>query len=720
MRAKLKLLYFSLNPHSTNAFQSYIKRTLQDRRNSFSIDSVNKNNTFKHASDLTFFLEDQRDLENFYVIIDYLSFYNCHLDDQTGEEDEKNKKNKVVITDKIKGDKAFSVEQASKIIARTILRYPEVMFLFDESWKETNKEDVDFTDFIFFKGCDDVSSIAKQYHQYRVFEKQPFAFIQRKWNNLYDGSNLRFAIKRYLYERLCVEQRNFERIQSSRSSHLAICVEEEHTQTLFNSYALYANGFRVWPIMSAYELKDFNEDHKKHKDLKLIIRDYDIQFPDANEDDSESELKIVGKKDDENLIDYIRGAKYLDNEKKWRALDTNSEGPNGGKNHFWNQLQGKPHYFISKGVDHIKFITSKQRYHQKQPNNGNGLFQNEKEWQYLRGLHKPVTGIYSSMHNFEEIKTCYDEAVRWTEEMRHKEKTYFIQTARKEHHHGVPLDIYDLTKGMIDRARKYQKDGKFVISAMVAQEAIEILNGFHESLMLKAYHIYAVSENAICMNLLGGNEQWLKEDAIFRINKIRHDVTRMLARKQTNKDRKDLQLNVLNQIFSDCREFCYKKEHFLSEDAFVSAMAYLNDGWDIARAWRENIKYPTDIKIDEKIENIKKQIIGLSDKIREAKGNDANNTNSMSIWLKTKNILGTLILELKYFWIAGKLWRVYDINDLPTPRQDLTWSSSNEKVAKIEDGKLDPKSSGHAVIFVYNRSMLDCYPVEVCLQEENV
>jgi len=859
MKTDNRVLYFSLNPKSVDSFYSFIEKSRLDCLYSFRVvdkelvyDKDNGNTLrFKHATDLLCFLNTfskEGNLSCLYVIIDYPSFFNKHCS--------------IIEYEKTDVLESYSVKDAAKSVRRAILQYPEVYFLFDESWNTDPCPKYPLFLF-YFDEKDYLKNVWTEHHKYVIKGENPFNAIVNGRNNLFDGSNLRYAIKRFEYKQLKVKQENFMRIQNSRNENLAICVEEEHTQTLFNSYALYANGFRVWPIMSAHELKDYNEHIEEHKDLKLIIRDYDIQFPDAD-DKKYIELEITGKGDDENLmnlIDYIRGAKYLDNEKKWRTLDANCEGTNGDNNHFWKNLHDKPHYFISKGVYHIRLITREQKYKQYQSGNDNGLFQNNQEWQFLRGLYKPVTGIYRSMHNFKEVEERYEKAVRWTEEMKNKDETYFIKTDREGHHHGVPLDIYDLTKGMIDRARKYQKDGKFVISAMVAQEAMEILNGFHESLMLKAYHIYAISENAICMNLLGGNEQWLKEDAIFRTNKIRNDVRRMLARKQTNKDRKDLQLNVLNQIFSDCREFCYEKEHFLSEDAFVSAMADLNDGWDIVpdlkefknnivRGWRENIKYPAEIRVNRKIEKLKRQITEISDRI--VTESSVDRTNSMNWWQRVKNFLHIQKLKLRYYLTVGKQWKEYalieiaqsqgnesdafaradlvegetyntytvnndltiaikimnvdvqgcdyvvikfaepvaagwklafrsgqdltdvpegatefkyifaddpnccvskegilpqiclmtssggytaplevkvigiykhetceDIDSLLKKQEDLTWSSSDENIVKVEDGRVDPKSSGHAVIFAYNRNMLDCYPVTVCLQGED-
>lgn len=632
-----QILYFSVWPGRRKEFT----KRVQSFENKYDFQILNEG-VFSHALDLLLFLEEEKVhnvLRRLYVVVDYLPFFSD----------------------------GYNYEKEASAVSRAIIGFPEVYFLFDE----TESKKIDFTSFL-FKSKSQVEKLAKQYHFFNKdkLDMGLFALANQR-TNLFDGTNLRYCLKAALYDNLEAHH-NFKRIQTSRRDNLAICVEEERTQNRFESFALYANGFRVWPIMSAHELMDFNSKYQKEtSDLKIIVRDFDLQFPDAGED-AHKDLTIKDKKEDENLVDYIRGAKYLENEKKWRALETNKN------NHFWYNLNENPRLFISKGVDNIKIITSEEklrecREQQRQkleaqhttaitaknqkiansqaeqnalnkPSSDStsqvvqtekedaffedskavtkacdvrSLFEDKASLQYLHGMHKPVTGIYCSFQNIEIIKNRYDEDVRWDKEKKRIEKIekqiekiqvesedaktkqelieqtkeYYIQTSRKEHHHGVPLDIYDLIKGMIDRARSYQHKGKFVFSAMVAQEALEILNGFHESLMLKAYHIYAVSENAVCMNLLGGDEHLLKHDARFRINKIQDDLDHLLPKTKKNENRKDLVINILNQIFSDCRQFCKKKEHFSAESVFIGAMGYQNEGYDCSDIINGFIKF---------------------------------------------------------------------------------------------------------------------------------
>ena len=614
MKVNKRLFYFSLNPHSSEAFYSYVNRTLQDRQNSFLISDEKNNELFKHASDLALYLDEQSDLGNFYVIIDYLSFFNCHLDDETEEQAkrrEKENKEKGVVPQKIKELPVFSAKKASVVIANTILRYPEVMFLFDESWNG-DSIDANFTQFIFHDNYDYATSVFKEYHQYRVTDEEPFAFIKRNRNNLYDGSNLRFAIKRYIYESLKVKRYNFSQIQDSRAQNLALCVEEEHSQNRFNSYALYANGFRVLPVVSAGELKDFNGKYcEPATAIKLIVRDYDLQFPDNN--GHETDVEQEGLKHKVNEIDYIRGGKF------WK--ETDESVPTGYTNRwfvpvdniYWNKLCKIPTLFISKGVSGIEFLKTKTEWKRRGGDEkAPGKFEDKKDIQNVRGIMKPVSGIYYPFHFFEEITNIYKtfEITTKSEFMSRGQQTNYeksqewvIETNRRNHDHGVPLDIYDLVKNMLNRARHYYDIGKFIRAAVISSEVIEILNGFHEALMLRAYHLLAISENAIAMDAIGGSESSLEADAKFRIDKIRHEVSRIVERpigeELSVMERRELKFNTLNQIYSDCRIFCREKEHFDVEDCFISAIAHENDGYtlkdifqEIASKWERNIKDP--------------------------------------------------------------------------------------------------------------------------------
>ena len=504
-------------------------------------------------------------LSELYVIIDYVSF--C--------------------------DEKYNARINSIKIRELILKYPEINFAFDEHLlHKYNVQDISFVDFLIpsenlsivdFKkevflneGKEEDKEenkiknlILKEMHTFDIDDKDGIDESTKKKtynsilrfcyfnDNLFDASNLRFALKALKYQSINVDKRNFARIQLSRSKHLAFIVEEERSQSLFNCYATYASGFRCLPVTTAQELNWLNG-------LKtvpnLILRDYDLQFPDE-----------AGKED----IHQIRGWRHKrgDVEIPWEpSLD--------GGNSYWSSLcqydnltripDAQKVYYISKGGERLKIRLQDSWGIKGSPNDNNNIL-------ILPGLEKPISGIYTSFAKI--LGEVYKDAIYTKKNSKHD----FIDTKRRQGDHGVPLDIYYMVKSMVDRARLYFENKRYVHAAILAQEVIEVLNGFHEALLLQAYYILAVSENAIAMDIIGGDEDALRSDAMFRIHKIKYEIDRILRR--TNKkenlldNRRAFKYNVLNQIYSACRKSCKEKEHFKAEDCFISAMAHVNEGY---------------------------------------------------------------------------------------------------------------------------------------------
>lgn len=425
-------------------------------------------------------------------------------------------------------------------------------------------------------------------------------------DNLFDASNIRYAIKQWKYAELDVHSRNFLLIQHSRRDNLAICVEEERDQNRFNSYCLFASGYSVLPVTSATELKIIN---KKAEELKpsLVIRDYDLQFFDSSsvqygpDNDSNGSIKAIrGFRDDfeGNWTTHVYDSPcwssfYLNYYEKniitfprhfSNKFDCLAKLPKISRVSISNRKINCPVYYVSKGAKHVKVLTparffstykTKKRkyqirisYYYANGKDGNKIL-------YIPGITKPVSGIYEPFMCIPEIRKRI-KAIK-------APITDYINTSREGHAHGTSLDIYATVISLIQRAEHYYNNGKYIHAAILSNEAIEYLNGFHEALLLKAYQILTVSENAIAMDTVGGNENALKEDSLFRINKIEDEIEKILRRKKegdnSNEDRREFKYNVLNQIFSACRKFCKEKEHFFSEDSFISAMAHTNEGF---------------------------------------------------------------------------------------------------------------------------------------------
>ena len=651
-----KILYFSLNKESVKAFYDYNVRKRACEILSFRLfpQSCGKGekgpDNFSHASDLISFLEkkEKQNALPHFIVIDYMS-----------------------LSEPQSGDKADSVYRAREIVLRAIIKYPEINFLFDET-RNKYIDEFSFIDFLFvYQKFNEEFDVVREYHTFKATPdiKRTYEAIERGRDNLFDGSNLRYASRRYIQKILKVNRYNFSLFQNSRRDSLALCVEEEQSQNRFNSYALYANGFRVLPVVTANELKYFNSEFlEKYNNPNIIVRDFDLQFPDT--EGKNEEVAIGEKKYKINEVDCIRGLKFWEFKKDEKqtcpkGYEDKWYVPQSTELSYWSKLNDIPVYFVSKGVARFEFCKTIEKQTKKRKDSINRIdspFQDKAVKQHVRGIKKPVSGIYIPFHYIEEIKDRYKtfeilreksfilremqsltkelqdkknktdsndrdvnrlirlffekyelEEKKWYEkslwflrlnwllkrsglnrktgvskakaEEIMKNQAWVIDTSRENHDHGVPLDVYDLVKSMLERSRKYYENQNYIKAAVISSEVIELLNGFHEALMLQAYHILAISENAIAMNTIGGDERLLKEDTMFRIKKIEQETDRILSRSkdegQTLIDRKEFQYNVLNQIFSDCRKTCKEKEHFKAEDCFISAMAHVNEGFTL-------------------------------------------------------------------------------------------------------------------------------------------
>lgn len=554
-----KVLYFSLVPSRITSFWKWvIGEGCQYCKNAvFSRAEAPKR--FTHAADLPVFLNQyDGNLQSLHVIIDYES---------------------------IKG-----IDNAD-IIRDTIIEFPEVQFLFDKHYAGQQqlslflfpeKELIKYIRSYPKEEQEKLKLIWKDianridYFLIELFLNNPddsldssvvFSRIINGYDNTFDASNLRYAIKYRKYLHLKVHHnRNFKNTQDSRFRKLAICIEEESRQNICNSYSLYANGFRVLPITTRQELESVNSgEFKLPSDSKngIIIRDFDLQFEDEDQSPVDAirgfrfceanELKkdsVFAKTVREHLSEYHEG---------WNDLTNTYHKKN---NTFWGNLvqYGFPLYFITKGPKHSDIV---------HPQKGSKVeIINNRKKLLLPGFSKPVCGLYSPFQCLPEVKAAYDDT-RYSI----SDSEYEITTSRKEHDHSTPLDVYDMANNMIRRAEAYYNNGRYLLAALVAGEALEFLNGFHHRLMIKAYYIQAISENAISMDVVGGNEKYLAKDAQFRVEKIIEDVNRFYYGYEEKSSR-----NVLNQIFSTCRQFCKEHEHFESEEIFLSAMGHLLEG----------------------------------------------------------------------------------------------------------------------------------------------
>lgn len=580
---KCNIIYFSSNQDHASAFESKARSLLNKLTTDYLTHSFKTEDEFNSAQAKSSLFDE------IHILDSYVVSNGMELDDFLTSYDGKLSELYVIIDYVSFCGKEFPSKANSIKIRELILKYPEVNFSFDEHLVVKEKiPEVSFLDFLLttehlsYRDYVDASYLVeedkessflvkelvnKEMHSFNIDNEDSILRLCYFNDNLFDASNLRFALKAQKYANLVVNKPNFARVQLSRAKNLALIVEEERSQNLFNCYAAYACGYRSLPVTTASGLKWANTCISP----QVILRDYDLQFPDE-----------PGDKE----IHQIRGwkSKELGERIPWKCtLDVN--------NVYWKNFYHYDNivspsipilgsklnklYYISKGVEGL-VITLKSPY---------GINRKNNHKLKLPGIEKPVSGIYAKFHSM--FKGVYDAATY----RRENSKKDYIDTTRKKGYHGVPLDIYYMVKSMVERAKLYYSEKRYIHAAVLAQEIIEVLNGFHEALLLNAYHILAISENAIAMNTIGGDEKALKEDALFRINKIEYEVERILHRTKEesngDEDRKEFMYNILNQIFSDCRKFCKDKEHFAAEDCFISAMACVNEGFTPCDILRE-------------------------------------------------------------------------------------------------------------------------------------
>lgn len=381
--------------------------------------------------------------------------------------------------------------------------------------------------------------------------------------NLFDASNLRYAIKKFNFLKKSIHE-NYSNFYQTRAENIAYIVDEESEQCQLLSYCMYANGYRAFPIVSKRLLLRTAENRKK-KDNHLTIRDFDLQFRDEHLEYSQPEN--IRRNENYSETDFIRGFKY-NSWKQWENLLQKRFCDSMGcylncsyNNPYWHESEYGNVYCASQGYYNLEF-----------KHDNSWKISEDRQKLYVPGIKKPLVGIYESLNS--KIKNTQDvrKILRTFSKIHPRE----IKRTRIGHIHSVELDLYDQALSIYYRSQKYYGQGEFILSAVLSQEVIEILNGYHTSLGLQALLVHAKAENAIAMNVLGCNENYLVKDCQIRIKLIHDDVNRMVS--ETTFDA----TNILNQIFSDCRLYCKEKEHFKSEEVFIDAMAKLNDGINIS------------------------------------------------------------------------------------------------------------------------------------------
>lgn len=542
-----ELLFFSLNDYTTVAFERYVKYTGKEFKRFSEFSLIRQENgtakTFKHLKELMQFIDtfELVRLANLIIVIDQYSFNEA--------------------------DK----QQNNEIINELIVGYPEVKIVF-LSYSSF--------DWINHFGWEPKHLRCKIENSSRWFCKKPvcntdkplcnieFPYIHtlnftdkysydldlliRGQSNLFDASNLRCLVKQIIFEKIRIRT-NFPKNQCSRNDNFSLVVEEEIQQAYFNSYALYINGFRALPVISCKELnyikalKVHNPDIQYNNHFKLIIRDYDLQFEDYQ---SESiQLK------------ELRGISYSD---KWERHLTNIWENFGANIQTWfvTRLDRK----IDKDETSVPQIQNNafKRCENNDVSRYGIILEGKKA--YLRGLTKPLNGLYE-LHEINVVKESYDRI--------NKEKSPGINNKREndtDDSHSTPPYIFHIANNLLTRSQRYYSEKMYMLSALLAKEALEVLNGFHFMMMLKAIYIYSVAETSLVMDSLGANEDILADNTKKELENIKKIVQRICKNNPKAMD------NVLGQIYNDIRHICRDKEQFKSADIALNEMVNLRQG----------------------------------------------------------------------------------------------------------------------------------------------
>lgn len=660
-----ELLFFSLNPQTTRAFERYVRfgskeyqsmsvfRLIREVHDKVHGGGLYRN--FLNLRELFFFLDELPlpRLANLIIVIDHYSL--------PGNNEIENK----------------------QIIKELIVQYPEVKIVFlssENDWTSLfNQFELKCSSQTEGSFCNPPEESCKnnankkvctiktpQIHLFSIYEMD-FNMLIRGQSNLFDASNLRNTVKQDFFHQINVKS-NYHKTQCSRLNKLSLVVEEEIPQAYFNAYAMYVSGYRVWPVCSCLELIKIPEWLNDNKiNAKITVRDFDLQFEDYKTKETDNislhELRGIKKmyyidneklknaygftdeinleevsqkvlqklyncklkrkkrikltQDDENSLstlineiglNEIKGNKrsiISQNEKNnwWVQLLANltyktrnhklasdarfldclefrwevySENKSDISDPVWKQIKQVCDLIVfvsrfdnTKSPDKPNIQLSKFPYSYK----GNDKFadyymgiriEDMGKFAYLRGLAKPLNGIYE-LYDIKEIKDDFFSA-------KETEADVICIDRDSSGGHAVPPFIFHIADNLLFRAGKYLNENMFLLASLLAKEAMEILNGFHFMMMLKAIHLHSIAETRLIVNTMGLNEDVFTKNTKKRLDEIKKHVNRICH------DNPKAKNNVLNQIFNDIRHVCEEKELFKAADVALNEMVNVRHG----------------------------------------------------------------------------------------------------------------------------------------------
>lgn len=395
-----------------------------------------------------------------------------------------------------------------------------------------------------------------QYIVKNLEEVLEFGYHIESGRSMFDASGIRNYIKVKLREKMDFETDNFHALHESRRTHLALAVDEETRHSLFWAYSLYSFGYSVLPITTAGELNSLRKRFKngEHK-VDLICRDFDLQFPDlqAPTKDAEDPRKIP-------LYQY-RGVIPLKDDAESFALcleNPKDENQDDENSFFWRALYDDERtktVFVSQlpesntlpkgqmGVIAGKRLIKRNELKYNETFNRYGLTVQDGKV-ILNGISKEVEGMFD-FHRSDVIKQVYQES---------RSCTTISKKRGTVSGHSIPAVNSRIASSLIGRGKKEYKKERYLEAALLASEALEVLNGLSMSASMEAFHLKCCAEVKLELSVIGVGD--FKKVARKRIYEIRRLLYRLTA------ENKEARRNAKMQIFNDLRKIYLEHEQF--------------------------------------------------------------------------------------------------------------------------------------------------------------
>lgn len=490
------------------------------------------------------------------------------------------------------------------------------------------------------KNLNKILKIDYNIHNFNILDDQntinEFNLILKGKYNLFDASYLRTALKISKLDSIGFNN-NFCELLNKRLIHLAYSVDEEKNQCLSISYALYKYGFRVLPITSYFEID--NIEQKKASNMKifidpnLIVRDWDIQFEDYPQS---NDLKT-------DYVNKMRGFFYDEDGK-------NYSGPGWYVNNlFWKNFEKIPVFIFSRLTqtkakdikyepilveprDKLWYTNESGKYPDCNNQNNASLKPSSDKEPELQGITKPLDGL-NEIEGILKVINNSSEKMLTSYELPLDKKPFNRKRINKSGGHSIPPDIYHIGESLLRRAQKYYDKKMYLLSAILSQESIEIINGLHNDLYLDALYLKHISEVSLETDNLGLSN--LKKSANKRLFEIQKEAKRIGENEKAIKD-------FLSQIFNDIRHLYKEKEQFDAAEEVLKEFITINHGFNISLTL-ESIKSYT--------KKIKEGINTLSQKNYLEKIKGSINSLSKKIYEKLKSLYKYLIWFYRFGWI---------------------------------------------------------------------